>query len=131
MAKKSAAPKRATKKRSAVSSKSPSPKRASRKKPEKYTYLEGMEPIKIPEIETAAEEYELAKEERIEASEREVAAKKKLKAAMELHAESLKKNADGWPVYHAQDIQRVVTLEAVEMTVKVKKEKAAPASEEE
>lgn len=119
--------KAATKKVASRAKKSAGAKRRPR---EKDNYFTGMEPLSIKAIDDAAEEYELAKEERMEASVKEVEAKNKLKEIMEQHSDQLQKNAEGWPSYHARSIQRVVTLEAVEMTVKVKKEKAPPTGDE-
>lgn len=98
-------------------------------------YFQGMEPITIEELESAAERYEVIKERRMALTQQEVEAKEELQVAMEKHAKAktpgMDKTVDGLPRYHARGIHRIVELEqAGGLAVKVKKEPKPPKAEE-
>ncbi len=78
----------------------------------------GVELAKIKEIETAAEAYVEARDERMELTKTEVAAKKELMDVMKKHKAELIEDGSGAISYRYDE--KLVTLKPVKETVQVK-----------
>lgn len=110
VAKKKVAKKKAVKKKSkAPAKKSTAKKKATTKKKRgrpKQKFFEGMEPVTIPEIETAAEAYQEAKEARVKATAAETATRNALTDAMKNHDMNRYLGASGLTVRFEQEVTK-------------------------
>jgi hypothetical protein len=83
----------------------------------------GVAPVSIPEIETLADEYVVARDRRMKLTEKEVDAKQKLSTALHKHADTIGKNEAGEIKYvyrGGEKDRRVITLKPSDEKLNVK-----------